>query len=87
MMRKFRKKPVEIEALKWNGSNKVEVLEFCHKCYGKPIPGTEHSELVISTLEGPMKASVGDYIIKGLVGEFYACKPDVFDMTYEEVTN
>lgn len=86
-MRKYRKKPVEIEALQWKGNNLNEVLDFCNKCYAKPIPGTDHSDLIISTLEGPMKASVGDYIIKGVKSEFYACKPDVFELTYEEVTN
>lgn len=86
-MRKYRKKPVEIEALQWKGDNLTEVLDFCNKCYAKPIPGTDHNDLIISTLEGPMKASVGDYIIKGVKSEFYACKPDIFEMTYEEVTN
>lgn len=84
-MHKYVKKPVQIEAVEWTGNNIVDIVEFCPKCFGKPIPGTDSSELVISTLEGPMKASVGDYIIKGLVGEFYACKPDVFLMTYDKV--
>ena len=87
MMRKYRKKPVEIEAVQWTGDNTIEILKFCPQCFTKPIPGTEHSELVISTLEGPMKASVKDYIIKGVKDEFYACKPDIFKMTYDEVTN
>ena len=87
MMRKYKKKPVEIEALQWTGDNLTELLSFCPMCYLKPIPGVTYNELIISTLEGPMKASVGDYIIKGIKSEFYACKPDVFELTYEEVIN
>jgi hypothetical protein len=86
-MHKYRKKPVEIEALQWTGENVTEVLNFCPSCFTKSIPGTEYNELFISTLEGPMKASVGDYIIKGIKSEFYACKPDVFELTYDKVIN
>ena len=82
MMRRYIKKPIEIEALEWTGENNVEVLNFCDRCY--IIAG---KELKISTLEGPMNASVGDFIIKGIQEEFYACKPDVFRLTYDEVTN
>lgn len=85
MMRKFRKKPVEIETVQWTGENTTEILAFCRDCFSyqkdsKPI-------LVINTLEGNMTASVGDYVIQGIKGEFYACKPDIFEMTYEEVIN
>jgi hypothetical protein len=87
MMRKFTKKPVEITAVEWTGTNTTELFEFCDKCFAKPIPGTEHKELIIPTLEGPMKASIGDFIIKGIKGEFYPCKSDIFWLTYDEVTN
>ena len=87
---KYRKKPVVIEAIQWTG-NTTEIKEFCgNNCsynvddsawkVGKGIP---HEELVIHTLEGEMKASRNDYIIKGVNGEFYPCKPDVFEKTYE----
>jgi len=80
---KYRKKPVVIEAMQWNGSNTMEVIQF----------GGGHShiweysttKLEIATLEGDMRASVGDWIIKGVKGEFYPCKPDVFELTYEKI--
>ena len=79
MMPKFRKKPVVIEAIQWTGDNKEEIKEFLGESRRK-IPG---NGLQIYTLEGIMDASIGDYIIKGVKGEFYPCKPDIFDLTYE----
>lgn len=79
---KFRKKPVVIDAVKWDGSNLQEVLDFMqwrHASHDK------HTGLIIHTLEGNHSASVGDYIIKGVAGEYYPCKPDIFKMTYEPV--
>lgn len=87
---KYRKKAVVIEAIQWTG-NTTEIKEFCgNNCsynvddsawkVGKGIP---HEELVIHTLEGDMKARRNDYIIKGINGEFYPCKPDIFEKTYE----
>lgn len=78
-MRKYIKKPVKIEAIEWTGNNSSDILAFCPNCY--MVTG---DSLKIHTLEGPMSASIGDYVIKGLVGEFYACKPDIFLMTYDE---
>lgn len=77
---KYRKKPVVIEAVKYNGDNKVEIQEFVDK-YLNYKPNTNN--LLIETLEGVMEAKVGDYIIKGVRGEFYPCKPDIFEKTYE----
>lgn len=75
---RYRKKPVVIEAVRWFGGNTQEILAFC---------GGDASEkdgaLCIDTLEGTFRASVGDYIIKGVNGEFYPCKPDIFASTYE----
>ena len=79
----FRKRPVEIQALVWTGENTTEVVEFCDACY--TYHRNNEPELMINTLEGPMKASQGDYIIRGIKGEFYACKPDIFELTYESV--
>ena len=78
MINKYRKKPVIIEAIQWNGKNLSEIDNF--------IRGTVENKgtiLIINTLEGDMEASINDYIIKGVNGEFYPCKPDIFDKTYE----
>jgi len=84
-MPKYVKKPVEVEALEWTGENTTEILSFCSDCYS--YMRDDKSVLAINTLEGNMTASLGDYIIKGLIGEFYACKPEVFVKTYDQVTN
>ncbi|QCH29261.1 hypothetical protein EZN00_02894 [Clostridium tyrobutyricum] len=81
MMNKYRKKPVEIEAVQWKGNNSTEIHDFVRKHMSKDING----ELYIYTLEGNLHASIGDYIIKGVNGEFYPCKPDVFKKTYEKI--
>jgi hypothetical protein len=76
-MKRFVKKPIPIEALQWTGENTNEILEFAQG--QAEVKGTG---LFISTLEGAMRVSKNDYVIKGAKGEFYPCKPDVFDMTY-----
>lgn len=82
----YRKKPVVIEAMVWDGS--AEVLAWIAED-GKTEVSASFSAivptLVIHTLEGDMKADYGDYIIKGIQGEFYPCKPDIFSASYEEV--
>lgn len=81
MIKKYKKKPVIIEAIQWKGKNLSEIDDF--------MGGTVENKgttLIIHTLEGDMKANIGDYIIKGVNGEFYPCKPDIFAKTYEEVT-
>lgn len=81
-MSKYRKKPVIIEAIKYIGfDNKVEVQEFV----GKYLDFTNKKQLKIDTLEGTMLANIGDYIIRGVNGEFYPCKPDIFEKTYEKI--
>lgn len=81
MIKKFRKKPVTIEAIQWNGENLSEIDEFtCGKVKNHGLV------LIIPTLEGDMYASLSDYIIKGVNEEFYPCKPNIFAKTYEEVT-
>lgn len=83
-MPKFRKKPVVIEAWKWDGTE-AGARKLCQLspsifyCEG---PG-DLQEIEIQTLEGNMTASAGDWIIKGVKGEFYPCKPDIFAATYE----
>lgn len=77
MANRYRTKPCEIEAVQWTGENILEIREFAH-------PNVRFQKhLFINTLEGRMKANIGDYIIKGLRGEFYPCKPDVFEKKYE----
>ncbi len=86
----YRKKPVVIEALRWCGTNLKEVIDFTglHPSADK-WTWAEYEAVVakdgfkIFTLEGAHMVSVGDYIIKGVKGEFYACKPDIFALTYE----
>lgn len=77
---KYRKKPVVIEAVQWTGNNHAEMCEFIDPEVFEIIPRVG---LVIHTLEGDHHASPGDYIIKGVNGEFYPCKPDIFAKTYE----
>jgi hypothetical protein len=78
----FRKKPVEIQAVLWNGDNVDEVMDFMG---WRNAAHDERRGLQIHTLEGTHSASVGDWIIQGVKGEFYPCKPDIFAATYEEV--
>lgn len=85
---KYRKKPVVIEAILWDG-DKEKVNDFMgltdnHKTANH---GFAQEKVFIQTLEGVVTASMGDYIIKGVKGEFYPCKPDIFKETYEEVTD
>ena len=87
-MSKFRKKPVVIDAVVFtdNSEDIVNVTNFMGDDavvinYNDP----DNPKLLVPTLEGNMYASVGDYIIKGVNGEFYPCKPDIFHKTYEEV--
>lgn len=92
---KYRKKPVVIEAIQWNGNNLKEVMEFIGSEFrytektnyvtGKFTYHHFNNYLAINTLEGSMVVSTNDYIIKGIQGEFYPCKPDIFVNTYDEV--
>jgi hypothetical protein len=84
-MPKYIKKPITIEAIQWTGDNRKEIFDFCPMSYFNTNFETGNLHLKIQTLEGTMEASVGDYIIKGIQGEFYPCKPDIFKLTYDEV--
>lgn len=85
----YRKKPVEIEAVQWKGDNFNEIKQFSNDSelirQALDFDGKPYGILYINTLEGRHIAKVGDYIIKGVKGEFYPCKPEIFQMTYEEV--
>lgn len=84
-MAKYRKKPVVIDAVKYDPEDveSIKVLsEFLNDCQGWKMVETGIS---LPTLEGETIASFGDFIIRGVKGEFYACKPDIFELTYEPV--
>jgi hypothetical protein len=88
-MPQYRKKPIVIEAVQYDGNFRsldifslTEVGNFKIKTEEDGSP-----YLLIPTLEGDMKCSKGDYVIKGIKGEYYPCKPDIFEMTYEQVNN
>ena len=85
---KYRKKPVVIDAIQWNGWDKEPVISEV-----KPLPSNVRERIYykanacgwIETLEGGHIVEEGDWIIRGVAGEFYPCKPDIFEQTYEEV--
>lgn len=81
----YRKKPVVIEAMLFDGSNGMEVYDWISRHGGSVSARGYDKTVVIDTLEGEMTANAGDYVIKGVKGEFYPCKPDIFAATYEEV--
>ena len=82
----YKKKPVEVEAVRFDGHNIGECLAFCR--VGKKAMAYQSAidQISILTLEGEMKASRGDYIIRGVNGEFYPCKPDIFQKTYDLIS-
>lgn len=85
MIKKYRKKPVVIAAVRIDPSTpEAEILAFMEetKC---PFEMTGDHEMTIHTLEGDMHLSRGDWLIRGVEGEFYPCNPKIFEMTYEEV--
>jgi len=94
-MTKYKKKPVVIDAMQWNGTEHRLMWEFLGGSTNDYIQSEgknfyiDHTKtnggLVIKTLEGEHLADIGDYIIKGVKGEYYPCKPDIFEMTYEKV--
>lgn len=82
---KYRKKPVVIEAIQFDGENGRAVIEWIR--LGEVDCGLSVNEYItIETLEGCMKATLGDWIIKGIAGEFYPCKDSIFTATYERVS-
>ena len=103
-MGKYRKKPVVVEAMRFDGSAEsgadimmwahsygVEVVEYhpflADRFRGDPKVYVAHSDpfMRIKTLEGTMVASKGDWVIRGVKGEFYPCKPEIFEATYEPI--
>lgn len=96
----FRKKPVEIQAMQWDGTAEgaIPIIDWIltgelsaryhesetRRPYGGPEEHTS-AYIAIDTLEGIMSARAGDWVIRGVKGEFYPCKPDIFDATYERM--
>ncbi len=84
---KYRKKPVVIDAIQWQGEPLT--VDEAMAAFGRNLPLGSYLNgdrtCVIPTLEGDMRCDVGDWIIKGVMGEFYPCKPDAFVLTYEAV--
>lgn len=93
---KYKKKPVIIEALQWDGNSHRPMFDFLDGTHRSHMAtnGTnfyiDHGKvaggLVIKTLEGEHLANIGDWIIKGVEGEFYPCKPEIFKKTYDPVS-
>lgn len=88
---KYKKKPVVIDAIQWNGLNLEQIKGFVGESLIYNIldtawevgKGAPHVFMKIHTLEGNMEVNKGDFIIKGVNGEYYPCKPDIFAKTYE----
>lgn len=94
-MNKFRKKPVVIEAVQFNGLDDYMAICDWAKPHLEAAGNTPSLEelfrfetgpiMLVRTIEGTMAANQGDWIIRGVKGEFYPCKPDIFEATYEAV--
>lgn len=88
-MAQYRKKPVTIDAVQFDGLNPTEIKDFVGENCEVEIYDNDVTppvaRIVIHTLEGDMEVSKGDYVIKGVKGEFYPCKSDIFEQTYESV--
>lgn len=83
MVKTFVKKPVKVQAVQWTGANYKEIADFVgHIRFTYSL---DKYSVIIETLEGDHYARKGDWIIRGVNGEFYPCKPDIFEKTYEEV--
>lgn len=82
-MAKYIKKPVTVEAVQWTGRNMLELIHFtASQCN---FTNAGNVSIIIPTLEGDMGAKDGDYIIRGVEGEFYPCRKEIFEKTYEKV--
>lgn len=86
-MARYKKKPVIIEAFKWYPNSSPEECPswFFNACQSNVVCPEFDGSCTIKTLEGNHRCEIGDYIIQGVAGELYPCKPDIFEMTYEFV--
>jgi len=85
-MKKYRKKPIVIDAIQWDGTEDMAFEIATNDDFQgmMDFKTGEFGGFYIDTLEGRMKVSPNDYVIKGIKGEYYPCKPDIFELTYEE---
>lgn len=87
---KYKKKPVVIEAIQFKNDEPETLIEIQEFMGGEDLrvsyENPDNPAIKIETLEGVMEASIGDFIIRGVKGEYYPCKPDIFEQTYEPVT-
>jgi len=84
---KYRKKPIVIDAMQYTGDNHEQIVVWAAFTSGQACFGvSDKNEIEIETLEGKMTASIGDWLIIGVKGEMYPCKPDIFEATYEPVS-
>jgi hypothetical protein len=79
----YRKKPVVIEAVQWEGEDIRQIAPFLTDCVRADVRANDDGTLHVNTLEGVMTAQKGDWIIRGVKGELYPCKPDIFAATYD----
>lgn len=80
---KIRKKPVEVEAILWDGTSLEEIKEFCGHMEGEVIYYEDTKQLDIPTLNGPVLVDKGEYILRGIHNETWPVKPEIFEKTYE----
>lgn len=80
----YKKKPVIVEAIQWTGENEQQIFKWMSG-YNKHDYCMINGRMIIKTLEGDHTANIGDFIIRGIHGEYYPCKPDIFKKTYEPV--
>lgn len=85
----YKKRPIPVRCLQWNGTNVQECKDFCGDALQVDYPCWDDTVVVLTlkTLEGPMNVPMGAYLIEGVEKEFYACKESVFNTTYEWVRN
>lgn len=82
---RYRKKPVEVEAFRWTGGQgQAKAPVWFFEAFKAGVVSVRYPHLYIDTLEGTHTANPGDYIIRGVKGELYPCKPDIFEATYED---
>lgn len=84
---KYKKKPVIVDAIQWDGNSTTyeKIVAELDPDKKFVLPMMRDGKIHIHTLEGDHEGNIGDYVIKGVKGELYPCKPDIFEMTYEEV--
>ena len=85
-IKKYRKKPIVVEAVRWDGREETYQQLLKRWKTSRVVRIGENNSLFIHTPEGVMEAKVGDFVIRGIKGEIYPCKPEIFKETYEELT-